>query len=393
MPHVPEYQNFAPPVGKVYKEGVFGTSIKRLTDARATPNAAGRGNLNWIGTEYSTCCPFNCDNTRLLLLHESYYGLYDGDGVFIRNLPFSINASSEPRWSRKFPDFLFYVNGNKVLMYDSGKDESRILRAFTEYAGVNGAGESDISEDGNHLVLCGDGHAIFVYDLLHDTKGPVLETEGHAFDSLYITPDNQFTVTWKEPTPKGISGQGPRFTGIELFEEFEDPKEGPNIRFVWQLAHAGGHMDLCRDCDGEPCLVWCNSGDKMPTCGSNALVKIRLRDGLQTCLLSLDWALNVHISGTDKGYVFVETYRNPGETSWPLHADELFRVSLNPDGLILRLAHHRSLIGYQGDYVSQPKLSVSRDGSKLVWASNFDAPPNSAGEPSRADVYMTKGIK
>ena len=86
--------------------------------------------------------------------------------------------------------------------------------------------------------------------------------------------------------------------------------------------------------NGDEILLWTNSADPTPIC-ENAIVKIRLSDAHQTCLISLDWSLAVHVSAPDTGgWFFMETYapadpapdsealedvheRNPsGETRW-----------------------------------------------------------------------------
>src|SRR5690242_9367860 len=105
----PAYLTFLPPdAGGSYIDPVFGSGIKRLTNAMTMPDAArGSGVVTAITPEYSTMTPFNLDNTRLLLTHFSYFGLYDGAGNFLMNLPFEVNTSSEPRWSRSDPN-VFY---------------------------------------------------------------------------------------------------------------------------------------------------------------------------------------------------------------------------------------------------------------------------------------------
>src|SRR6059036_1455886 len=99
--HVPlDYLSFMPPsAGSEFLDPVFGTRIKRLTDAVSTPDAAGTGPLTTIINEYSTMSPFNRVNSLLLLIHQSYFALYDGEGHYLRDLPFEINSGSEPRWS------------------------------------------------------------------------------------------------------------------------------------------------------------------------------------------------------------------------------------------------------------------------------------------------------
>jgi len=193
-----------------------------------------------------------------------------------------------------------------------------VVHTFSNYNSISGMGESDISYD--------------------------------------ITPDNHVSITWLQ---LGTD----RYSGIELFDR--------KMNFIRQLAQAGGHMHYTRDLDGQEVLVWFNANDPTPV-APNAVVKIRLSTGQQFPLLSLDWSLAVHISATDSsGYVFVETYAptDPGPRSgWVPYANELLQVKL--DGKeVRRLAHHRSRP--LDTYNYQPRLSVSRDGSRLIYSSNF----------------------
>ena len=45
--------------------------------------------------------------TRLVLQHYSYFALYDGAGNYLRDFPFEVHASSQPRWSRTEPAVLY----------------------------------------------------------------------------------------------------------------------------------------------------------------------------------------------------------------------------------------------------------------------------------------------
>ena len=193
----PDYLTFLPPdAGGSYTDPVFGSAIKRLTNAMTVPDAArGSGVVTAITPEYSTMTPFNQDNTRLLLVHFSYFGLYDGAGNFLQNLPFEVNASSEPRWSRTDPNVFYFVSGNRLKQYNIGTSSSTVVHTFTEYTRISGEGESDICFDGNHFVLAGDRRYVFVYDISNDTIGSVFDTGGRGFDSLYITPNDNVTIT------------------------------------------------------------------------------------------------------------------------------------------------------------------------------------------------------
>jgi hypothetical protein len=204
----------------------------------------------------------------------------------------------------------------------------------------------------------------------------VLDTSGHTFNSLYIASDNSVAIGWV-PTGTG------RFTGVELFDH--------NMVFRRQLTHALGHMHLTRDTNGDDVLIWTNSDDATPLANcANGIVKVRLADARQTCLLPLAWTLAVHITAPDgNGWAFVETYApgNPffASPDWVPYTNEILQVKL--DGTeTRRLFHHRSRP--LNSYAYQPRATVSRDGSALAFTSNYNM-PKLLGYPSEyTDAYL-----
>ncbi|OLC56043.1 MAG: hypothetical protein AUH92_00880 [Acidobacteria bacterium 13_1_40CM_4_69_4] len=352
------YAIFRPPAaGASYIDPTFGTLVTRLTDAPDTPNAADSGSLPLIDNEYSTMTPWSEGNAHLLLVHHSYFALYDGQGRYVKDLPLDVNSSSQPRWSRGSPDVFYYLRGNALLSYDVGTDTRAIVRVFGEYTAISGLGESDISEDGDHFVLVGDGRDVFVYTISTDTKGPVLDTTGlGGFDDVYITPDNNVLVGW-------YAVGSDRYQGVEMYDR--------NMGFLRQVSRTLGHMDVTRDIDGTEVLLQDNASDPQPVCYS-AVVKIRLSDARQTCLFTFDWSLAVHISAPDRsGFAIVSTYA-PGDPDplhgWRAYTNEILRVSLDGSE-VRRLAHHRSRPF--NTYGWMPRASVSRDGSRVVFSSNY----------------------
>jgi hypothetical protein len=263
------------------------------------------------------------------------------------------------------------VSGNQLKQYNVVTNAKSVVHTFAEYSSVTGKGKSDISFDGDHFVLVGDSEYVFVYEISTDSKGPVFDTAGTPFNAVFITPDNNVMITWY-----GVGTD--RHDGIELFDR--------GMNFLRQVARSDGHMDMTRDTNGDEVIVWINANDPQPIC-NNGVVKIRLADASETCLLTLDWSLAAHISGTDNsGWAFVETYA-PGDPMPPSgwFTDELMQVKL--DGTeTRRLLHHRSR-PFNG-YNYQPKLSISRDGSKLAYGSNFGL-QQSLGYPTEySDAYL-----
>jgi hypothetical protein len=371
------YNTFTPPgAGASYADPVFGSTIKRVTNALAMHNADQGGYLTWIENEYSTMSAFNSDNSRFILVHQSYFGLYDGDGTYLYDLPLEINSSSEPRWSRADNATLYYHFVNQLKSYNVTTGASSVVHTFSEYSAISGNGEMDISLDGDHFVYAGDNRYIFVYQISQDKKLGVYDAGGQEFDSMYITPNNNVIVSWL------VSGTA-RKTGQELFDS--------TMTFLRQVGRADGHKHVTRDTNGDEVLIWTNSNDPTPIANcQNGIVKIRLADATQTCLLQLDWSLAVHISAPDgNGSAFVDTEAPgnpaPGTSGWVPYTNELLQVKLDGSGTT-RLAHHRSRP--VNSYLWQPKLDVSRDGTRLLFAGNYDLSNISQDPVSYSDTYM-----
>lgn len=376
-PHSPpQYYTFVPPArGASFVDPVFGTSIKRLSAAPITPDNADGGMLTFVSDEYATMSAFNSNGSRFILQHDSYFGLYNGQGGYLRDLPFEIHAGSEPRWSRTNANLVYFLRDNQVKSFNVSTNATAVVRTFSEYGVISGKGESDICFDGNHLVLAGDDRFVFVYDLATNSKGPVLDTAGHGgFDSLYVTPGDNVLISWY------AHGTG-RWRGVELFNE--------NMVFQRQVARAGGHMDVTRDNDGSEVLVLTNSADPNPIC-DNGIVKVRLANAAATCLLELDWSLAVHIACPDgDGTCIVGTYAPgdpaPGGGNWPSYTNELLEVRLNGTQT-MRLAHHRSRPF--NDYMYAPRATVSRDGTRILYSSNHGLQEIQGMPTEYGDTYL-----
>ena len=375
-PHSPtSYETYQPPAeGATYDDPVFGTQVRRLSAALASSNNADGGNLTWVMNEYSTISAFNRDRSLFLLQHDSYYALYDGDGGYLGDLPWEIHASSEPRWARTSATLLYFINGNRLKSFDVLSGTASVVHTFGEYSQISGRGESDISADGDHLVLAGNGRYVFLYQISTDTKGAVLDTAGRGFDSLYVSPDNNVTITWYQ-------GGNSRYNGIELFDR--------NMVFQRQLTRVGGHMDVTRDAGGQEVLVWTNSADPTPIDCENGVVKVRLSDAQQTCAAELDWSLGVHIScPAGGGTCIVSTYAPadplPGGY-WPAYTNEVLQVKLDGSE-VQRLAHHRSRPYNSYNYMA--KASVSRDGERVLFSSNFGLQVISGAPTEYSDTYL-----
>lgn len=310
---------------------------------------------SWVEVAYSSWSPFSRDNRWLILNHQSHFHLYTGNGDYVKALP--VGSDTEPRWSAD-PDVLYYIPQgprNELHSFNVVTMQSRLVRKFAGSQFITGKGESDLSEDGRHLVLS-DEKEIWVYDVETDRVDSFRYTR--PFNSLYISADNHVLI--------GTVDRGVRF-----------PYNGS------QVAPTISHMDVGRDEGGREVLIRTNSADPEPIDNCpNGIEKVDLATGNRTCLMPVDWTYAVHISCPDRlPWCIVSTYS-------PTNSKPSQVIKVNYDGgheVICDTGSVMIPVESGIAYNPQPRAAVSRDGSRLVFNSN-------AGDlgrgPNYCDVFM-----
>jgi hypothetical protein len=371
-----------PAKGQTYVDSIFGCTVKRISDG---PTDLNRPALH----DYGPVTPFNSNNTRILLHNSGGYFVSDLNGnIVISPSSLGIVTSQEARWSRSNPNFFYYHSGNSLRRYDISSQSSVALRTFTEYSTINFCGGStDLSEDGDHIAICGDGTTVFAYRISTNTKFPAV-TFANVGDAE-MTPNNNVAV-----------GSN---TDWKLYDI--------NMNFIRQIAPFIGHNDIGRDLNGDEIMVIVASNDpsRPPGCENNGVEKIRLSDSAETCLLPLYWGETTHMGISNDGWVIVSNTDAstrgtsyppaslPGDwqSQWGTYFNELTLVKLDGSQK-RRLAHHRSRrcttglpcygIGYD-PYWSTPRASISSDGKYVVFDSNHAQDPFPT-RPDYGDVYL-----
>ena len=316
---------------------------------KITDSASIGGNCN---PQYSSRNPFNCDNTRMLILEPGHFGLYDVETLQrIGPLTF-LGDSNEPIWSRSNPNVFYSHRENSIYTSDL---TIGLIRTFTEYTSITFGGESDISEDGDHIAVVGtkpDGtREAFLYRISTNDKSaitPILPN----FDACYVTPDLDLLISY---------GPG----GLWIFNTTTE-----SLR---QLTNADGHHGIMRDADGSSICIWTNSNENPVTLPNfpNGIVKIELATGKQVGLLSLDWSLAVHISCTRKGpFCIVETYDPKNPNSAVRFGNAILQVPINGNESTELFKHGSNSSTYDG----QPRASIAGDASRFIFGSNQCGP-------------------
>lgn len=303
-----------------------------------------------VSHEYATMYPGSSNHAAFLFQYPGgAFGLHYPDGRLFKMLPSVVHTSSQPRWSRKKPTVFRYLYLNELREFDVATDQSVTLRKFSTpphaFPNINGLGESDTSEDDDHVVLC-SGQRVIVYEIstdrvIADFIPPL------TFNNLYLTSQNEAIV--------GFYNGGHKVWSNGKFRV---------------LAPRLAHMDTSSDDKCEPIMVW-------PDSSTNpfSLVKIRIADGERTPLFKgLDSSLAVHISLPDHAKeVIVTTYDPLNPNSTKIFANEIIKVALDGSGAH-SLGKHGSDVGAgktpAEKYKLQPKASISPDGSRLVFDAN-----------------------
>lgn len=310
--------------------------------------------------EYATMWPGDPLHRAIILQHpHGQLSLhYQDTGAKYADLPSVVNTGSQPRWRRTKPDCFLYLWLNELREFNAGTLTSTTIRKFSDRANINGMGESDLSEDDRHIVLC-TGRDAFVYDYQADQIITSF-TIPAPFDSLYLTSTNQPVIGF-------YAGGHALWTGT----------------MFWPLAAALGHMDTSSDASGQPVMVWCNAADTtgvgknaaLANC-KNGIVLINIATGVQKCLLSLDWSLAAHISLPDRAaFALVTTYDPKNSASVAPWANSIVKVPLDgstPSVLVKHGSKIESGTTADEKYALQPKASVSPDGTRFVYDSNGD---------------------
>lgn len=302
---------------------------------------------DWVGTEVSSACPFNLDQTKILLVNKDRFVLCSLDGAYYR-LP--IAAAQEPRWSRTEPNIIYYVTDSRfgtraqLMRFDYATGMSSVVTTFP-YSTISGKGESDICRDGDHFVFIGDDKEIVLYSLKNGVEGKY--THHEPIDGLKITPKGKILVS-------GGSGLYIYPGGV-------------------RVTTANGHAAVT-SYKGHDILLWCSAADAK--INQNAVMMIDLdKTGSPVALLNLPWTYAMHVSVCDRDFALVSAYSKMDPT-FPHYLYKVYFDWTAPLFLGETGGRYDTTDDVKG-YTSQPKAAFSRDGSMAVY-SVFDGSTTNA---------------
>jgi heme-degrading monooxygenase HmoA len=426
-----------PGVNASYEDPKYCTDVTRLTDSSTTSGT-------FTQAEYATQVHFAAtpispasepwiyvnaqDHIRIITSTGSVVEDLDGTGGFP-----SVGNTSLPRWHQSRGDVLYYISntsGTAQLRWvdvDATSNQDRCVAQFTGFQALFDDGKSDLSPDRTKMVFYGTSNGtdrkIFVYTLptsgdpptsgCGETLSPTnVFTVASTNTVNYVQISNSFVVVGYSIFSGSPHGQAVRLHRITTMADTNG-----------YLAHEVQHNDVGIDKDGNEVFVvtlWRDAACQ------NGLTKIDLAAAATAfeagqsinpeCLRPQNLgnpvfhgSLAMHISlppdqdGVDEDWVYVSTYRPNKDCNWKPFGDEVFRVRLTqPSGVsyypVERFAHHytdtrRTAPGCNDGtgpeaigipYETQPRASVNRDGSKILFNSNWGVGNND----NYHDVYV-----
>lgn len=373
-----------PEIGKPFKGLPFGMEMMRVTQEKG------------LRQEYSRFDPFNKDHS-LILLHYPPQGdwrvyrtsplPYDRKG----NLVMSLDMD-EPRWDPKEPQLIWGLErfrivtlnvktGAKTIVKDFAQDDriGPILKAEPDLYRITTKKEGEASWDMRYWAL-------FLQGSKEDHRPRYILTwdnQQKRLLGLYKMSKEEGSADWVGMSPLGtyvvIGGDfdtGGRLKGLTMAD--------PQLKKFHRLDYGTAHSDVALDIHGKEVIVmqstrtdyidliplaWTTkpileNGDKYA--GSNHVPLVRLHYSSDS---PFGLSSEIHISCNTPGYCVVSTFTDPKmkEKNWLDRALILVKLDpKRPEAYYLAKLHNTT-----AQYWEETQATISRDGSKVVWADNW----------------------
>ena len=412
-PHAPSFDTPPPtptPCQQASTAEWFGPRITRMT------NATGDG-VNHHGSIYATQAWYNANGTKLLVLNGNSGGtlaLLDRATCTTSTSGVSgVGYSEDPAWHRTDSNVLFYLDeqispANTWILQrrdvSATPPTDDLIDTFSGYTNITRP-EGDLSQDGCRLAYLGtktDGtKEVFIYTLTAAQGGTGCPGGGKTTVFTFSSPTS---VDWvhistphqDRPTDKGhvvvafTNYQGAPATRVYDFENDSTPTFGAGVT----LASFIGHEDVGFDASGQQVLVMFNANQSSPPSDCvYSIMKWTLPNTSPACLkkgnpafpATLLW--HIALPGVKSDWVYLSFYDGGGASyTSDKFRREIVRVRLDGSGYNQsaavrpwdRLAHTHT--HSTSDDFTQPRVSISHDGTKLFWGANF-AEPTSGSYP------------
>ncbi len=317
-----------------------GVDYTRISDPDAFEVSSGSGVLL---SNYPKIQAWNVDMSLISLAFGTY--LLDGENYSIYKK--TSTSLYERRWSNVKPDIAYFCSGNQFKKINIETEEITTLHTFQGYKATIGPWEGSISADDKYVVITNESGGVPVEASLYDIEANnVISTKSFSgdIDWITITPSGNYIV---------VNDRGNQ--NMDVYDL--------NFNYLRTVGIGSQHGDFGVDSEGNE--VWVQV---IP------LSMARLSDGKYTRLLQPN--IGGHISGrgfNNPGWALVSTDIN-GEFNY---TTQLFEIKLDGSGTIRHFGYARTSCT---TYENYPMGSVSRDGKRVIFNSDWKYGTGSGGD-------------
>jgi hypothetical protein len=367
-----------------YFDPVYSTRVYKATDASDFPGASR------VRHDYSRRQAFNANNSRYIANSSNgFWILYDADTFRVLKRAGTNGAldgmagDAEPIWHPTDPTKLWYTEQNGGLIWWEKNVETDTDTVMADFRGrlpwpgatsVWTKSEGTSSADGRYFAFMATAYdsgtqdnkifGLFTYDRVTDRIVGTLDASafGDNFpDHISISPSGNYVVpSWAFDPSLGVRAYTRDFSSYRILHTESE------------------HSDLAMGPNGEDLLV-------ITDYDSGQIRAINCATGASFDVMSLYPAKGVgyaaHISGKAfqrPGWVVISSYADfadfnttyPDPVLKPMER-KVMLVELKAGGRQYSVTHTRTGDNY-GDYFGEPQATISRDGSRIMFATNFD---------------------
>jgi hypothetical protein len=384
----PKYSLTAPAVpsaGQSVADPDFGLSQRRVVAAER------------LRHEYSRLDPFNADHSLILLqaialgewrVYRTQGVPYDQSGNLVTTLDVE-----EPRWDPVDPNLLWGIQEFKLVTVSIAQKQATLVKDFAadpalaaiinqnpDLYRVTMKDEGESSVDKRYWAFLIQGmnqdyraRYLFTWDRQQDLvlKVLTLPASGSDIDWVGMSPKGTWVLVGGNDTNTGT------FNGLIMANR--------ELTQFHRLDYATAHADVGLDSDGNEVIVMqgvrTDYVDLLPLdtattpiadaggsyAGTNRTPLLRLFYDSESPL-----GLNsgVHISCNYPGYAVVSTYIEPGLPARNWLDRKIVLVKL--DRQHPRAFYLAKVYGTRGAYWEETQATISNDGSRIVWATNWN---------------------
>ncbi len=374
-----------PAAGRTFKDKYFKTLITRVTKRSG------------IRHEYSRHDPFNSDHS-LIMLH---FPLTGETRVYRTKLiPYEKKENlviglelEEPRWDSENPYLVWGFSGFKIIRLNVNNGKEEVIKDFSkdkkikpllenepDLFQISMQDEGESSKDKNYWAFAIQGSNDdyrLRYLISWDRKNDKIL-------GIYKVPKSQAAIDWVGMSTKGNwvligvdAENGKNLTGLTLANK--------ELTKFHRLDYTVAHSDIGLDIEGNEVIVMQNTKtdyidmiplewQTKPILNEGQSYKGTKRIPLVRLYYNSDspYGFNsgIHISCNYPGYAVISTFIEPGlkEKNW-----------LDRSIILVKLDRERPRVFYLAkvynttqEYWEETQASISSDGSKIVWASNWN---------------------